>query len=370
MRLKAKNWIAGMLCVAVLAGCGGAAAEAPVDMPEEAVAAAASTSTTKKQETANAPADNKETAPAAKTAEEALKADGYVGEEKLDAESVKAETEALAAPQEPALPKLLMPEASGEKTKKNAKAIIDYSNLEDGYVMVKFTGKTEKRLKARVKGPTTTYTYDLTPGDWATYPLSDGNGKYQFAVYENVSGTKYSTVLAADQTVKLADEFAPFLRPNQYVDYSESSKSIAKAKELTKDITDPLKQVAVIYDFVVKNLTYDRQKAATVKSGYVPVLDTVLETKKGICFDYAALMTGMLRSQGIPCKMVFGYAGTAYHAWISVWTEDTGWVDGAIFFDGTSWHRMDPTFASTGRQSASVMKFIGDGTNYKTKYLY
>ena len=28
-----------------------------------------------------------------------------------------------------------------------------------------------------------------------------------------------------------------------------------------------------------------------------------MEIKKGICFDYAALMTGMLRSQGIPCKL-------------------------------------------------------------------
>ena len=34
-------------------------------------------------------------------------------------------------------------------------------------------------------------------------------------------------------------------------------------------------------------------------------------------------MTGMLRSQGIPSKLVVGYAGTAYHAWISVWTEET-----------------------------------------------
>ena len=120
----------------------------------------------------------------------------------------------------------------------------------------------------------------------------------------------------------------------------------------------------------MKNITYDKQLAANVKSGYLPVLDTVLTKKTGICFDYAALMAGMLRSQGIPCKLVVGYAGSAYHAWINVWTEENGWVEGVIYFDGTSWQRMDPTFASTGKESASIMKYIGDGKNYSAKYLY
>lgn len=107
--------------------------------------------------------------------------------------------------------------------------------------------------------------------------------------------------------------------------------------------------MAAVYDFVIQNITYDKQLAATVQSGYLPVLDSVLEKKTGICFDYAALMTGMLRSQGVPCKLVVGYAGTAYHAWISVWSEKDGWIDGVVYFDGTSWQRMDPTFAANGK---------------------
>jgi len=121
---------------------------------------------------------------------------------------------------------------------------------------------------------------------------------------------------------------------------------------------------------VVKNITYDTELAENVKSGYLPVLDKVLESKKGICFDYAALMTGMLRSQGVPCKLVVGYAGTIYHAWISVWTEETGWIDGAIFFDGSSWHRMDPTFASSNNKSEAINSFISNDVNYTAKYFY
>ena len=236
--------------------------------------------------------------------------------------------------------------------------------------MVQYTASTSKRLKAQVKGPTTTYTYNLTAGQWETFPLSDGNGAYQFIVYENIEGTKYAAVLSVSCTVALTDEFAPFLRPNQYVDYASAPNTVAKAAELTKGISDPLKKVEAVYNYVVTNLTYDKQLAATVQSGYLPVLDTVLANKTGICFDYAALMTGMLRSQNVPCKLVVGYAGSAYHAWISVWSDTTGWVDGAIYFDGTSWQRMDPTFASSGKQSQSIMAYIGDGKNYSAKYFY
>ena len=294
----------------------------------------------------------------------------YTDEAPLEEVDLEEELVALAETP-PASPARLLPEAPGTLVKKNTKAEIDYSNTKDGYVMVRFTAATTKRLKVQVKGPTTTYTYNLAAdGAWDTYPLSDGNGSYQVLVYENISGTKYSTVLSVSFTVTLADEFAPFLRPNQYVDYGAAPNTVAKAEELTKDKTDTLSKVTAVYDFVVKNLTYDKQLAATVQSGYLPVLDTVLVKKSGICFDYASLMTGMLRSQGIPCKLVVGYAGTAYHAWISVWSEETGWVEGIVYFNGTTWQRMDPTFASTGKQSEAVMKYIGDGKNYTVKYLY
>ena len=299
---------------------------------------------------------------------DAIKYEGYVNATPL---IVVIEEEASILAEAPAaVPALPVAQASGVKEKRVSKAVIDYSNTKDGYVMVQFTGQTTKRLKVQVKGPSTTYTYNVTPGRWEVFPLSDGNGKYQVGMYENISGTKYATVTSVSFDVALTNEFAPFLLANQYVNYTESSKIVAKAGELVKEDEDLLKKVEVIYDFVVGTLTYDTQKATKVQSGYLPVLDTVLEQKKGICFDYAALMTGMLRSQGVPCKLVVGYAGTAYHAWINVWSEKTGWVDGAIFFDGTTWQRMDPTFASSGKKSESVMKYIGDGTNYTAKYLY
>jgi transglutaminase/protease-like cytokinesis protein 3 len=288
------------------------------------------------------------------TGSEGLEA-AYTDELILD--EVELADEMVALSELPAQSIILSPEASGTKTQTNQKAVIDYSNTKDGYVMVKYTSTTTKRLKVQVQGPNTTYTYNLTAdGQWETFPLSDGNGSYQVAVYENISDTKYSTVLTASFSVTLTDEFAPFLRPNQYVNYENATATVAKAAELTAGMTDVLDKVQAVYDYVVTNITYDKKLAATVQSGYLPDLDAVLAKKTGICFDYAAVMAGMLRSQGVPCKLVVGYAGKTYHSWISVYSEETGWVDGVVFFNGTAWQRMDPTFASSGKQSASIMK--------------
>ena len=295
----------------------------------------------------------------------------YLPGQVLAAENVVLEDEAVALAQSPAaLSQSTSAVASGVLVRQNDLAAIDYSNTSDGYVMVSYTQPTDLRLKAQVKGPGTTYTYNLKAQEWAIFPLSDGNGTYRITIYKNVTGSSYATVLSMQLQVELNNEFAPFLHSNQYVDYDHASGTVELAETLIGNIADPLKKVEVIYDYVVRELTYDRELAATVKSGYLPVLDQVLEKKSGICFDYAALMTGMLRSQGVPCKLVVGFAGSAYHAWISVWSEENGWVDGVIYFDGHSWQRMDPTFASSGQQSRAIMDYIGDGKNYSAKYFY
>ena len=182
----------------------------------------------------------------------------------------------------------LAPVASGITVYNNDKAKIDASNTSDGYIMVAFTGSAKGKLKVIVTGPSgVKYTYDLTSnGSYEVFPLSDGNGNYSIGIYENVSGNKYSTVFTQDISVKLKSEFAPFLLPNQYVNFNASSKTVAKAKELTSGCSTDLDKITNVYNYVVENISYDKQKAATVQSGYLPNVDSILASKKGICFDY------------------------------------------------------------------------------------
>ncbi|GHU67856.1 hypothetical protein AGMMS49983_19650 [Clostridia bacterium] len=186
-------------------------------------------------------------------------------------------------------------------------------------------------------------------------------------MFLNVSGDQYSQAAAQAVQADISDEFQPFLRPNQYSYFTSSTRAVAKAEELATGRKSDLGVVYKVYDYVTKNVTYDYDKAANVQSGYVPNVDDTLSTGKGICFDYAALMTAMLRSQRIPCELIVGYAGEAYHAWIAAHCTDTGKVVN-IEFDGDKWTLMDPTFAASGDRADPNV--IGDGENYNPVYYY
>ena len=236
--------------------------------------------------------------------------------------------------------------------------------------MVKYNGTNEK-VKLRITCPDQScYTYLISDrGAYDTFPLTAGNGSYALQVLENVAGDTYTVSLAQSINVNIEDEFLPFLYPNQYVNFQTDSKAVSKGSDLAKDTYSDLDVVQNIYNYVIKNISYDTEKAQNVSYGYVPDIDDTLSSKKGICFDYAALMASMLRSQNIPTKLEVGYSGDAYHAWISTYIDDKGWVDDIIQFNGNTWQIMDPTLAATN-DSAAVKKYIGDGSHYVVKYTY
>jgi hypothetical protein len=265
----------------------------------------------------------------------------------------------------------LVPEAPGTTVYENEYAHLDASNTSEGYIVVRYTGDSGK-VKLQITGPSEiTYTYNLTVGNPTdeVFPLQSGNGQYLVNVFENLQGTQYTTVFSQMVDVTLTNEFGPFLYPNQYCTFSADSLAVKKAEDLAFTCNNDLEVVSEVYNFMIENIKYDYDEAETVQSGYLPDINEVMTTKKGICLDYSALMCSMLRSQRIPTRMEIGYAGTAYHAWISTYIEDIGWVNGMIQFDGKEWSLMDPTFASNTEEKA-LKDFIGDGKNYSVKYIY
>ena len=266
-------------------------------------------------------------------------------------------------------PFCLVPAADGLLETRNDVAVIDYSHADQGYICADYSGSVSK-IKLILSGPDgTDYTYDLHGNGYEVFPLSAGSGSYKATIYENISGTSYSTCLYAGFDAALANEFGPFLYPNQYVNFNADSKAVAKGAELAAGADTDLDVVISIYNYITASITYDYTKAADPPTGYVTDVDEILASGTGICLDYAALMSAMLRSQQIPTRLEVGYAKDAYHAWISVYTEETGWLNGLIEFTGSSWTLVDPTFGANSSEK-SLKKFIGDGTNYTLKKVY
>lgn len=266
-------------------------------------------------------------------------------------------------------PVCLTPVADGITVFENDYVSVDVSHMEEGYIMVSYSGENAK-VKMQLTGPDhITYTYDLSGNGYETFPLSAGDGTYQLGVYENVDGSQYAAVFSQELSASITNSMGPFLYPNQYVHFDSSSDVVKEAQLLVADAHDDLEAITAVYNYVVGNITYDYDKAQNVQSGYIPDVDEILSVKTGICLDYAAVMSSMLRSQRIPARLEVGYAGDAYHAWISTYVENQGWVNGIIQFDGRSWSLMDPTFAANSSEE-NLKNFIGNGDNYVTKYIY
>ena len=256
-----------------------------------------------------------------------------------------------------------MPQLNEDKFYGNEYVQLDTSNSGDGYFYIRYTGDNQK-VKLQIFSDTSiTYTYNIAPGVDTVIPFNLGSGEYSLTVYENIQDNEYAMVYAEDMDIKLNDELKPFLYPNQYVWFTAESDTTALAKQLTDGCTNELEAVGKVYDYMIKNITYDYDKAANVQPGYLPDVDEILSIKTGICFDYSAVMSSMLRSVGIPTRMEIGYSGDAYHAWVSVYTKDQGWINDIIQFDGTQWTLMDPTFDANSADSShgDLSKLLGSG---------
>ena len=264
-------------------------------------------------------------------------------------------------------PALALSEFHADLAEGSDDAKIDLSAVSEGYVAVSAT--SGNRLKFQVLKDEWTYNYDIaSDGTPSIFPLQCGDGDYSFRVMENVGENRYAPLYSTSCTVTLADEFQPFLRPSDYSHYTGSSACVQKAAQLAGSCSDKMDVVAAVYDFVCKNIRYDKDKAASVSSGYLPDPDETLETGKGICFDYASLAAAMLRSQGIPTKLIFGYVAPddLYHAWNMFYTEESGWVTVSFEVSGEGWTRMDLTFSAGGASD----EFVGDGSHYADLYSY
>lgn len=220
----------------------------------------------------------------------------------------------------------IFPEA-GDIIYQGGGATLDATHADSGYVMVKMS--SSKKLKVRITGDNQ-YTYDLDgDGEYDVYPLQDGSGDYSVVVYQQVEGNSYSQAFAKNLSVQLTDENAAFLVPNRYAWYTQDSAVVELSNQLCQGLESDREKVSAVYNYVTSNMVYDYMAAILAASGqqagYVPDLDEVIQTKMGICFDFSALMCGLLRVQGIPTQMVMGYADALYHAWNNVYI-DGEWV--------------------------------------------
>jgi len=202
-------------------------------------------------------------------------------------------------------------------------------------------------------------------GQVLAFPLSRGSGTYRVELFEGRLGQQqYTRHVNIEIEASISSTNAPFLMSNYHVVYNRNSPIIATASQLAAGKNE-VETIEAVYNWFVENISYDRDRERAALNREIPHyfadLDALMRDRRGICNDYAAGMAAMLRSRGIPTRLVFGSAGSVNnHAWVNIWTRETGWVNGWIQFDGRNWILADPTAAAVrGDANANFRSDMG-----------
>lgn len=274
-------------------------------------------------------------------------------------------------PAEVIIPEVKTVSSPGEKTFTAGDSFIDYSNASKGYISVRYGGNSDK-VRVLIKCGSSTYDYML-PGDNKIryFPLSCGSGEYTLQLWEHDHDNFYANPIDETVSLTVSDEVAMFLYPNYYVEFDQQSNVVKKSAEVCAGAEGTIEKIAAIFGYITDNVAYDKQLAATVQSGYVPNPDATLKNLKGICFDYSALFAAMARAQGIPTRLVIGYASPdIYHAWNEVYTTETGWITPELFLKQSGYNLLDSTFYAGASDKSQISDYISTKSNYTALYYY
>ncbi len=233
---------------------------------------------------------------------------------------------------------------------------IDVGNANKGSFKAKYL--SDKKLKVMVTKGGEKYTYDLK-GDnsYQSYPLQLGDGDYKVSIMENIGGNEYKYVLSVNVKVRSSNPNAKYLTSVQMINWTKSMAPIKKAKSLTDGLSDQ-KKLEKIYNFVVNNIKYD-SSITKLPSGYIPNINTTYSSKKGICYDFASIFAGMLRSVGIPTKLIKGTSSnvSGYHAW------------NEVYING-KWRIIDTSYDSQLKAGGHTTTLYKTGKDYSKSKVY
>ncbi|SFM22857.1 Transglutaminase-like superfamily protein [Paenibacillus sp. 1_12] len=237
--------------------------------------------------------------------------------------------------------------------------VIDKSSLNKGIFTVNSNSKDTKAIVRITKG-NVKYDYNLANG--AHYPLQLGDGNYNVMIAELIANNKYKVVLQENIDLKIENENSVYVQSIQLIDWNDATKSVAEAKKLTVGAKTDIDKVKAIYSYITKNIKYDYAKTETVEASYIPILDAVYDQASGICYDYAATFAAMVRSEGIPTRLMMGYevnAPDVYHAWNQVFLKESN-----------EWVTIDTTYDATRVQGGEETPMLKNTADYKVTQVY
>ena len=212
---------------------------------------------------------------------------------------------------------------------------------------MRYTKGNDKRHRVQIacNGEKQTFEIDAD-GDAEPITLCYGSGSYTLSVLENIVDNSYRIVGKTSFSVQLSDENLGFLPRSVPILYDNTMESVQKGWEEASVSQQDDEKAEADFDYVASTIGYDFSLIGQYQSGYRSDPETTYRNKRGICIDHSVLLASMLRSMGIPCKVVEGTADgiEGYHAWNSVYLNG-------------EWVLMDASAAAQGGKGANYIPY-------------
>lgn len=149
------------------------------------------------------------------------------------------------------------------------------------------------------------------------------------------SSPELPLLLSSDSWTQLDTEVAQgdfwdMLIPSHFIQMTPLVQQLANELNVEQRRDDPLGLLRELNIAIYTIFDYD-QESTEVDSP----IDQALENRKGVCQDFAHIMTSLVRNLRIPCRYVSGYLFTgdkdrsaedATHAWVEAYLPTLGWV--------------------------------------------
>lgn len=166
--------------------------------------------------------------------------------------------------------------------------------------------------------------------------------------YPSTSRIRYSVmsrdhrILPSEQSSAVL-EYAAAIR-ERYLQLPRQSDRIAElAHRVTQGMLTPYEKTTAVIQHLLSNYAYSLE-ADTEPSGH-PIDDFLFTRKTGYCEHYATAMVLMLRSIGIPSRLVTGFLATEWNDFGNYYTvrqrDAHAWVE--VYYPQSGWITMDPT---------------------------
>lgn len=195
-----------------------------------------------------------------------------------------------------------------------------------------------------------------------TYPpsaIKDGTAKFTINNLNNFDMTISFKVKTTSEPVKITtkepfpiknlnSKLIKYTEPTELIDINSDIKNTAS--KLAQGENDEYEVVFKIADWVNSNIEYN---LSTVTSEASLPASWVLKNRYGVCDEMSNLFVAMVRSVGIPARVVSGVAYTDSKLFPQPWGAH-GWTE--VYFPDYGWVPFDPTYGQFGFVDATHIK--------------